>query len=78
MPNVLLGNSRGQLCTAPVVIKKSKKAKGLSDRALQITEERRKVKTEEQNGKDKRSPQENQSYKVNFSCKDGRNKRQKW
>ena len=32
----------------------------------------------QQNGKDQRSPQENQRYQRNISCKDGHNKGQKW
>ena len=32
----------------------------------------------QQNEKDQRSPQENQRYQVNISCKDGLDKGQKW
>ena len=32
----------------------------------------------QQNGKDQRSPQENQRYQRNISCKDGLDKGQKW
>ena len=50
--------------------KKSKKAKWLSEEALQIAKK--------QKGKDYRSLQENWRYQENILPKDGQNKGQKW
>ena len=61
--------------------KKCKKAKLLSEEALQIAEKRREAKgkgEKEWKGVDKRFLQVNWRYQWNISCKNGHNKGKKW